>query len=311
MQQLKLDPEDISSEELQFNVLGAVEKIYAAVFQLEDALGQPDDADCDRPLLEQTRLATKASVMAALNLGAAGAWGRVDTMRFVSLLALAKGRRAIFRALRVLDAAFSTLFLQHLVQHLEYLSVFLPNTPPAEIESFVNLVLSPLVPFVSEAPTAFVVAVTGAFLGKENFFWLLFSRPGLILLCILMSRIEIGKSAAGPDIDHDSALAVAWPQLSARLFAAISERLVDFFSIPTLRAAASPKLAFDGGDYYVWQFMALVALNVDADNKKFMIVELRDKIMSVVQHGAAKDIANLNIFLNVLGLDSSQLAGTQ
>lgn len=307
---MKLAQDDISSEELYLSVLGKAEKVSQAVFGLEDVLGQGDDTDYDAQAVEQTKASTKATVMEALGFDAGREWGRADVLRFIHLLALPKGRKAIFRALRHLDAAFSRAFLDRLVDNMEYLGVFRPNIATTEVDSFVNLLLSPLVPFVSDAPSRYIVDTIKAFYAKPSFLWLFFSRPGVILLCILMSRLEICKSALGGDVEADPVLGAEWPEFAKQLFDLLSDRLMDLFNVPSLRSpsAASHK-GFDGGDYYVWQFLALLALNVDPEAKKTMIVELREKIMAIVQHGSAKDLSHLNIFLNVLGLDASQLAG--
>lgn len=306
---MKLETEDISSEELFFSVLGTVEKVYEAVFKLEDNLDQSDDTEYDAQVADQTKNSTRAAITTMLHLEDERHWGRVEILCFVHMLSLPKGRKAMFRAIRLLDSSFSRAFLTRLIECLEYVTVFRPNTSAVDIESFVNLVLSPLVPFVSEAPARFIVDSINSVLSKSSFLWLFFSRPGIILMCILLSRIEICKSSQGGSVESDPIIGVEWPQVAKQLFDHISDRLLDFFNVPTLRSAASAKGAFDGGDYYIWQLMALVALNVDADAKKTMIMELRDKIMSVVQHGSPKDTQNLNIFLNVLGLDSSQLSG--
>lgn len=308
---MKLGQEDISSEELYRSVLGTAERVCQAIFGLEDVLSQGDDTEYDAQAVEQTKAATKATVIEALAFEEGRDWGRADVLRFIHLLALPKGRKAIFRALRLLDTSFSRAFLDHLLENLEYLNVFRPNIAATEVDSFVNLLLSPLVPFVSDAPSRYIVNTIKAFFAKPSFLWLFFSRPGVILLCILMSRIEICKSAQGGDVESDPILGVEWPEFARQLFDLLSDRLMDLFNVPSLRspAAAGLKNAFDGGDYYVWQFLALLALNVDAEAKKTMIVELREKIMAVVQHGSQKDLSHLNIFLNVLGLDASQLAG--
>lgn len=302
-QSLNLEDDDISSEQLYLSVQTAIEHLFAAVFKLEDALNVPDEEEVDADKAEQSKAEAREAVQRILNLDKI--WGRADILRFVHILSLPKGRKAVFRALRILDHATCSTILERLVEYLEYLTVFRPNTPVQEVESFVNLILSPMVSFISESSSAFTFGLIKQFMEKQSFMWLLFSRPGLILLCILMSRLEICKSSG--DVEIDPILAKQWPELSAKLFEHVSERLPDFFSIPTLKSS-SPKLAFDGGDFYIWQFIALVALNVDAESKKLMVVELRDRIMAVVQHGSPKDLANLNIFLNVLGLDSSQLA---
>jgi hypothetical protein len=58
---------------------------------------------------------------------------------------------------------------------------------------------------------------------------------------------------------------------------------------------------------YVWQLLALIAVNVDGDKKRDAVLELRETVMSVVEGGSQKAIKSMNVFLNALGLDASQL----
>lgn len=299
-QALKIDHEEVSSEELYFGVLGTIEKALTAIFRLEDASEQGDDN------YVEIKRECREIIVSLYNLEDERPWTRIDTLRFVHSLGLSKGRKAIFRALRNLDMAFTNLFVKRLVENFEYLNVLRPNTSQPEIESFVNLILSPLVPFISESSSFYILDILKNLYSKNSFLWMLFTRPGLIMMCILMSRMEICKSSI--DTDTDPIFSKDYPEFIVKLYESISERLNNFFAIPTLKSVSSPKHSFDGGDFYVWQFIALIALNVDGDCKKAMIVELRDKIMTVVQGGSPKDITNLNVFLNVLGLDSSQLA---
>lgn len=292
-------------EDVYLAVLSRAESIHTAAGALEDALSQHDDeTPFDQQLADKTRADTKAAVVDALRLEESE-WSRTDIIRFVNLLALPKGRKAVFRALRILDGSVAKALLSRLVEHLEYQSVFRPAAAISEIDSFVNLILSPMVPFVSEAPAEYIVQVINMFAAKPSFLWLLFSRPGIILMCILMSRLEICKAAMDSP-ESDVSLGQTWPSLARHIFEQIGDRLPDLFLIPSFKHPV--KGVFDGGDYYLWQFLALLALSVDAEAKKTMIVELRERILAVAQHGSPKDTANLNIFLNVLGLDSSQLA---
>jgi len=307
-QTMKLDQEDISSEELYFSVLGSIERLYGTVFELEDVLNTASEENAVIEDLETSKTKAKFTATSCLGLEPGRFWGRADVLRFIHIVGLPKGRKAVFRALRHLGATFNRAFLDRLLENLEYLGVFRPNSTPSEIDSFVNLVLSPMVPFVSEAPAPYIVNAIRTFFGKPSFLWLLYSRPGVILLCIFMSRIEICKSALGSDVEGDDLLAQDWPQFARQLYDLLSDRLMDFFNVPSLKSNA-PKGTFDAGDYYVWQLLALLALNVDSESKKVMIMELREKIMAVSQHGTPKDVSHLNIFLNVLGLDASQLTG--
>lgn len=296
-------------------MLATIEKLYTACFALEDVLDQGDDTDYDAQVAEQMRKTVSADIAKILMLSGEEVWERDQIFRFVRILSLPKGRKAVFRAIRYMKPEVTGQFMARLMENLEYLDVFRPSIAYAEIESFVNLILSPLVPFVSESSPAFVVNLMVELLGKKSFLWLALSRPGLILMCILLSRIEICKSIVTPGSDEEALLTKDWAKTAKTLYDLLADRLNDFFHIPSSPTPPKPGSPNggnrDGGDFYVWQFFALLALNAEPEDKKAMVVELRDRIMLCVQKGSQKDLANLNIFLNVLGLDSSQLAGQQ
>ena len=48
-------------------------------------------------------------------------------------------------------------------------------------------------------------------------------------------------------------------------------------------------------------------MNIESDRKRSMILELRDKILVIVEEADERAVKNLNVFLNALGLDASQL----
>ena len=73
----------------------------------------------------------------------------------------------------------------------------------------------------------------------------------------------------------------------------------------------------DQADQPVWQFLAALALNASMAQQQALVTELREKVLENVtsaKQGWAADevesqakIANVNLFLHALGLDSSQI----
>ena len=119
----------------------------------------------------------------------------------------------------------------------------------------------------------------------------------MVLLCILLSRLEILK-AAGQDESTSILSSVFIDEaslLTETMFDSLEGHLLEFFN-PT-----DPSR-----DFYAWQCLALLAMNVESDRKRSMILELRDKILLVVEQEESA-VKNLNVFLNALGLDASQL----
>lgn len=71
-------------------------------------------------------------------------------------------------------------------------------------------------------------------------------------------------------------------------------------------------------DQPVWQFLAALALHASPEQQQILVTSLREKVLENVtsvtkgwvadaEEGQTK-LANVNLFLHALGLDSSQIA---
>ena len=79
---------------------------------------------------------------------------------------------------------------------------------------------------------------------------------------------------------------------------------------------APPPAHTDALDHSVWQFLAALALHASNEQQQILVTALREKVLENVaganhpsygpDEHAAK-LANVNLFLHALGLDSSQL----
>jgi DNA topoisomerase 2-associated protein PAT1 len=89
---------------------------------------------------------------------------------------------------------------------------------------------------------------------------------------------------------------------------------------PSTRVASVAPLEHvhtDAIDQPVWQFLAAVALHAASEQQHILVTALRDKILdnvASVNKGWIRDeeeremkLANVNLFLHALGLDSSQI----
>lgn len=91
---------------------------------------------------------------------------------------------------------------------------------------------------------------------------------------------------------------------------------------PSTRAAAIagtnfvPTPQHDLADQQVWQLLAAIALHASLEQQQYLVATLREKILDNVvsvnrgwasSEDAAIKLANVNIFLHALGLDSSQV----
>ena len=105
------------------------------------------------------------------------------------------------------------------------------------------------------------------------------------------------------------------------LFHTIALHLLLLF--PSTRAAAIagtnfvPSLQHDRADQQIWQLLAAIALHASLEQQQHLVTTLREKIldnMASINRGWASSeeevaikLANVDIFLHALGLDSSQV----
>lgn len=209
-----------------------------------------------------------------------------------------KTKRVMARALRAIDSTgLADALLRRLIEVFEYLDVCRHDASEADIEEFISTVLATFVPFVAKAPAGEIVEKIELLQAKSNLAWLISNKAGIVLCCILFSRLEILKSGGSTQASASEACLIP-ADLMPRFFDAVQDRLADVFSGHSEGPDA---------DFYGWQLMALLAMNVDADRKRAMVMELRERILLVVQRNEGSSVAHLNIFLNALGLDASQL----
>ncbi|PJF17278.1 Topoisomerase II-associated protein PAT1 domain-containing protein [Paramicrosporidium saccamoebae] len=278
----------------QFSVSASIERIYEAIFVVEDALTTDpnvEETDYDRHHLQDCRRIAIEVLKRELLLDQSIdqlATNETLLMRFLSVMAQAKTKRILGRALKAIDSTgLSELTMVRLVEFFEYLDICRPEAPEADIELFIGSVLAALVPFMAKCPLEPVQGMLQTLATKAGLPWITTNKAGIVLCCIVFSRLEILKAANAEGSTSTTSTSAA---SFASFFDPIQERLSDVFT--NLHGLDS--------EFYGWQFMALLAMNVDADRKRIMVMELRDRIMGVVQSGNTKGIANLNIFLNVL-----------
>lgn len=330
---LTTDPGAMSSSGATYSTSAAVELIYQAVFRVEDAMSATSTAAGSTPAnesregrgegggggggdlerLQECRQEAIDLIEQQLGLGLTleelsqsqgqtkGVEGTTGLTRFLGILSLPKAKKILGRALKTIDSVhLSERLLTRLVELFEYLDVCRVDASETDINLFVNCLLAGLVPHVAKA-TGWeeIESKLQLMMAKNSLPWIAGTKAGLVLFCIILSRGEILK--AGGATGEWASKATRWSALVERLFDQLSDRLSELFG--SLQGA--------DGEFYGWQFMALLALNVDADRKRQMVMELRERILATANASDQMAIDNLNIFLNVLGLDASHLRGEQ
>ncbi|KAG8764107.1 hypothetical protein FRC11_005517 [Ceratobasidium sp. 423] len=242
---------------------------------------------------------------------------------FASLLAPSKGKRLIPRLTRLFDSNRVLTMYTLLIAVFSQLDVVREaEQDHAQTDLFMANVLPPLVPILGNAGLRFVHGLLGLLIESgSNLVQLAGTKPGIAVLTILLSRVEILKTSEA-EAPNSSELQ-AWQNVFDTLFRSLAQHLVSLF--PSTRYAAAQ--AFGGtphlpegpdvADEPVWQFCAALAVNADMQQQQQLVAELRDKVLENVagvtkgwvadERVAALKLANVNLFLHALGLDSSQI----
>lgn len=289
-QSLSLHEKVMKGIESVYNAIIAVEDYYL-LLQEEENSGEGVKKVSEEVSLKDLMATANEVFIKELNLKT------IDSTNheFIHFLTIPKGRAVIGRILKLLNEEAKGDFLSVLIEHFDFLEIVRPETSLTVVDAFIAQVLSPLVAFVGEAEWSVVVNGLKALFAKRSFVWIALTKAGTVLLCILLSRLEILKASLSGE-DATGNLADEAVVLTEKMFDGLEGHLLEFFS------PSDPSR-----DFYAWQCLALLAMNVESDRKRAMILELRDKILEVVEGGDERAVKNLNVFLNALGLDASQL----
>ncbi|CAE6519364.1 unnamed protein product [Rhizoctonia solani] len=242
---------------------------------------------------------------------------------FASLLAPSKGKRLIPRLTRIFDPNRVLTMYTLLIAVFSQLDVVREaEQDHVQTDLFMTSVLPPLVPILGNAGLRFVHGLLGLLIESgSNLVQLAGTKPGIAVLTILLSRVEILKTSEA-EAPNSSELQ-AWQNVFDTLFRSLAQHLVSLFPSTRYAAAqafgATPHLPEgpDVADEPVWQFCAALAVNADMQQQQQLVAELRDKVLENVagatkgwaadERAGALKIANVNLFLHALGLDSSQI----
>ena len=233
--------------------------------------------------------------------------------RLAVILSWSKGRRLVGKALRLFHSTkgFGRIILESLTAALSLLPFIrdATNKTSSEMDHFVEVVLTPLVAVLVQLTWIDLFLTLNFILDNSLLDWVCKTKAGLVFTCILLSRLELLKNA---DPEGEDAIRFSNYYMH-RIYEALVDHLCDFFAfLPTDKNESERMKAMTttpaiSHSYYIWQFMALLALNLDDEKKRAIVLELREKIIGVVEEGERMGVKHLNVFLNALGLDAEQL----
>ncbi|KAK0446633.1 topoisomerase II-associated protein PAT1 [Armillaria borealis] len=259
-----------------------------------------------------------------------------DPHPFISLLSVAKGKRVLSRLARHFDNQQMLTMLTLLIACFNQLDVFrqaplldtLEDTPErVEVErqtnAFLSNVLHSIISVVSNGSLRLVTGLLGLLLDRNNVSEVAQTQPGLSLLTLFLTRVQVIKEGATvlenelPTVED----ANQWQLMFDHMF----EQLTPDFPLlfPSSRIVArgfhlnQATIAVDIIDRPVWQFLAALALHALPEQQPILVHSLREKVLENVvsakkgwvsdeQERRAK-LHNVDLFLSALGLSSAQI----
>ncbi|TDL23786.1 hypothetical protein BD410DRAFT_820717 [Rickenella mellea] len=258
---------------------------------------------------------------------------------FVSLITPAKGKRLIPRLSRHLDAKQMRTILTLLVACFSQLDVVIDAPILDSIEEsptrkdvdrqtqvFLASVVQSIMHITQAAELRLISGLLGLFMDRCDVGFVAQTTPGLSLLTLFLSRVAVIKEGILANSIDSSEYpstedSISWQNCYNHLFHILTPHFLLLF--PSTRIATShpgrdlADLHIDGLDLPVWQFFAALALQASNEQQQILVATLRDKLIDNLvraSKGWVADesdrrakIANVNIFLHALGLDSSQI----
>ncbi|KII87204.1 hypothetical protein PLICRDRAFT_176983 [Plicaturopsis crispa FD-325 SS-3] len=258
---------------------------------------------------------------------------------FISLLGPTKGKKLLPRLTRHLNEEQLLTMLTLLVACFTQLDVIkqapyldsLEDTPERreaerQTHTFLGSVTQTIMTVSIGAHLRIIAGMLGLLLDRCDIVAVAQARPGMALLTIWLSRVEMIKEAMskntleGADIPSAEE-AQQWQLMFDHMFNTLAPHFLVLFPSTRLASVLPPNLGpnkpTDVVDQPVWSFLAALALQASPEQQQVLVTALREKVLEnvlSVNKGWTADekerqmkLTNVNLFLNALGLDSSQI----
>ncbi|RDX54229.1 hypothetical protein OH76DRAFT_1398553 [Lentinus brumalis] len=258
---------------------------------------------------------------------------------FVSLITPIKGKKLLPRVARIFELQRMQVLLTLIVACFLQLDVVrqaplldsLEETREVkdlevQTQAFQNSVVQSILPVIAKAQMRLVIGLFGILLDECTVHSIAMTRPGIALLTLFLSRVEVLRHnvATGSEVEElpTAEEMQRWHMMYNLLFDMIRPNLQLLF--PSVRLALQANTSFvnvpnaDVLDQPVWQFLATLAVHANEEQQQALVGGLREIVLENVAtatKGWGNDseerrrlrLANVNIFLHALGLDSSQI----
>ncbi|KAI0031285.1 topoisomerase II-associated protein PAT1 [Vararia minispora EC-137] len=266
-----------------------------------------------------------------------------DPHPFISLITPAKGKRLLPRISRHLSSQQMLTMLTLIVACFSQMDVIaqapildFPDDSPEQrdlerqTQTFLGSVVQSVLPVVAKAGLRLVSGLLGLLLERSDVVQISQTRPGLAFLTLFLSRVEVIKQSISSATDLSELPTQEeteqWELMFDHLFDLLARHLIYLF--PSTRLTLNTSALQTGVplpahteslDRSVWQFLAAMALHASSEQQQILVTTLREKVLenvasatkgwgNVDEEERAEKLANVNLFLHALGLDSSQIS---
>ncbi|KAJ2663768.1 DNA topoisomerase 2-associated protein pat1 [Coemansia sp. RSA 1199] len=292
--------------------LRAVETAYGAVLRMEQQVRaqQPSDAAY-----------AEAREQAWTALGAAQPILNEYPHPLVRFLGVAKGTRLIPRLVPHLSVDQVLALTTTIIANFESLDVCrfgsfsLADAQRRDATAlFLHAAMPPALAFMADTPLQIVNGLFALFMERNNVAWVARTRPAQVFLAVVLRRTAALKQAYADSAElFQSSELFQAAELYAHLFNALRGNVSALFPPPPPPA----QLPGPADDVHAWQFLAALAAAASVEQQHMLVSEARGHVLASVQLAksgrlpsdvASAITANVNLFLNALGLDASQVA---
>ncbi|KAJ2091723.1 DNA topoisomerase 2-associated protein pat1 [Coemansia sp. RSA 986] len=183
-----------------------------------------------------------------------------------------------------------------------------------ETDLFLHAVMPPTLAFLSETPLQIINGLFALFMERNNIAWVVRTRPALMFLTVILGRSStLRQSGAHGFSSADQQDEFQAAELYSHLFNSLRGGLCSIFPPPPALGQLPNPLE----DLHAWQFLATLAVGASVDQQHVLVSEAREKVLEKVQLAksgrlpmevSAALTSNVNLFLNALGLDASQIS---
>ncbi|CED85194.1 Uncharacterized conserved protein [Phaffia rhodozyma] len=255
---------------------------------------------------------------------------------FISILGPLKGKKLFPRLLRHLNPSQVLTVFTLLLACFSQIDVVWDAPPPLppytreqaarekDTDAFLSSVIPAFLSVLDKCELRMVAGMVGLVVQRCNVVQIAKTRPGVVLLTVLLSRAEVLKHGTAEQSPDPSDIQ-QWQQAFDGLFVRIASYLPTVFPSANVSSAFVPQLYMaknHGGidllDMPVWQMLSSFALHANMDQQQTLVAELRDKVIEGVvaakqgwvdEETAVRKVANVDLFLHALGLDSGMITG--